>query len=231
MKKILWASGAAIILALIAWVVFATAKMTDISNSLSCSGNLCAIGSLLHHYHKTHGHFPPAYQADASGKPAHSWRVLLMLWEEPKLFAEYRLDEPWNSPNNRKLESLMPKMFQCPSDRDPQNRWHTNYFVVVGNGTLFPGPKPLSLRDLEKPSASTIMLVEATGLGIHWMEPRDLDYDTMSFEVNDPTRPSLSARHRSPNFAMADVSRSNSRNLSPDQFREMMRIKAPPKSE
>jgi hypothetical protein len=231
MKKILWASGAAIALSLIAWVVFATAKMTDISNSLSCSGNLCAIGSLLHHYHETHGHFPPAYQADASGKPAHSWRVLLMLWEEPKLFAQYRLDEPWNSPNNRKLESLMPKMFQCPSDRDPQNRWHTNYFVVVGNETLFPGPKSLSLRDLEKPSASTVMLVEATGLGIHWMEPRDLDYDTMSFAINNPTRPSLSARHRSPNFAMADVSRSNSRNLSPDQFREMMRIKAPPKSE
>jgi hypothetical protein len=75
------------------------------------------------------------------------------------------------------------------------------------------------------------MLVEATGLGIHWMEPRDLDYDTMSFAINNPTRPSLSARHRSPNFAMADVSRSNSRNFSPDQFREMMGIKAPPKSE
>lgn len=75
------------------------------------------------------------------------------------------------------------------------------------------------------------MLVEATGQGIHWMEPRDLNYDTMSFEINDPTRPSLSAKHRFPNLAMADVTRIFSGNLSPDQFRKMVVIKPLPKLE
>ena len=232
MKKILWISGAAISLALMAWFAFATAKIADISNALSCSGNLCCIGTYLHNYHEKYGHFPPAYQVDASGAPAHSWRVLLMLWDEPKLFADYRLDEPWNSPNNRKLESLMPSFFRCPSEKiseDSPNRWHTNYFVVVGNDTLFPGPKPISFKDLGRPTASTVMLVEATGQGIHWMEPRDLNYDTMSFEINDPTRPSLSAKHRFPNLAMADVTRIYSGNLSPEQFRKMVLIKPLPK--
>jgi hypothetical protein len=94
MKKILWISGAAISLALMAWFIFATAKIVDISNALSCSGNLCCIGTYLHNYHEKYGHFPPAYQVDASGAPAHSWRVLLMLWDEPKLFADYRLESP-----------------------------------------------------------------------------------------------------------------------------------------
>ena len=232
MKKILWISGAALTLAFMAWFVNGMAKVRDSANSLSCSGHLCCIGTYLHNYHEKYGHFPPAYQVDASGAPAHSWRVLLMLWDEPKLFADYRLDEPWNSPNNRKLESLMPSFFRCPSEKiseDSPNRWHTNYFVVVGNDTLFPGPKSISFKDLGRPTASTVMLVEATGQGIHWMEPRDLNYDTMSFEINDPIRPSLSAKHRFPNLAMADVTRIYSGNLSPEQFRKMVLIKPLPK--
>jgi hypothetical protein len=227
LKKILWIAGAGLALACLAWVVNGVAEVREVANRVSCGGHLFQIETQLQWYHEKYGHFPPAYQVDASGKPAHSWRMLLMLWDEPKLFADYRLDEPWNSPNNIKLESLMPKYFQCDSDKDPKNRWHTNYFVVVGKETLFPGPKALSLKDLGKPPGSTILLVEATGLGVHWMEPRDLEFDTMSFEINDPTRPSLSARHRFPNFKFADGTSGYSGNLSPDQFREMLRIQAP----
>ena len=230
----LWISGAALTLAFMAWFVNGMAEVRDSANRASCSGHLCCIGTYLHYYHEKYGHFPPAYQVDASGAPVHSWRVLLMLLDEPKLFADYRLDEPWDSPNNRKLESLMPNFFRCPSEKisgESPYRWHTNYFVVVGKDTLFPGPNPISFKDLGKSTASTVMLVEATGQGIHWMEPRDLNCDTMSFEINDCTRPSLSAKHRFPNFAMADVTRRYSGDLSPDQFREMVLIKAPVKPE
>ena len=36
------------------------------------------IGVALHNYHDAHGCFPPAYIADANGRPMHSWRILLL---------------------------------------------------------------------------------------------------------------------------------------------------------
>lgn len=42
---------------------------------------------------------------------------------------------------------------------------------------------------------NTILLVEIQNSDIHWMEPRDLDWRTMSFQVNDPRLPSISGPH------------------------------------
>lgn len=124
-------------------------------------------------YYKDYGRFPPAYILGDDGTPAHSWRILLLEYLEPELFAQYRFDQPWNSPENKKLESKMPRFYACPADSTALNKWQTNYFVVVGPGTPFPGMKSSNLEDM-KTKDSTILLVESTGQGIHWMEPRDL---------------------------------------------------------
>jgi prepilin-type processing-associated H-X9-DG protein len=39
------------------------------------------------------------------------------------------------------------------------------------------------------------MLGEMSQSGIHWMEPRDLKTDDMSFKINDRTRPSFRSMH------------------------------------
>ncbi len=38
-------------------------------------------------------------------------------------------------------------------------------------------------------------MVEVKGAGIHWMEPKELDWGTMSFRLNDLTHPSVSSNH------------------------------------
>ena len=65
----------------------------------------------------------------------------------------------------------------------------------MGEDTLFPGASSVTLDDITDGPENTILLVEIADSDIHWMEPRDLDVDTMSFTVNDPLRPSISGPH------------------------------------
>src|SRR4051812_10595310 len=77
-----------------------------------CLGHLKEIGIALHNYHADYGVFPPAYVADASGRPLHSWRVLILPYLEQKpLYNRYNFSEPWDGPNNRRLASQMPGVY------------------------------------------------------------------------------------------------------------------------
>ncbi len=44
--------------------------------------------------------------------------------------------------------------------------------------------------------SATIFISEIARSDIHWMEPRDLHIDRMSFQINDKTKPSISSHHR-----------------------------------
>lgn len=41
-----------------------------------------------------------------------------------------------------------------------------------------------------------IIAVEIAGSNIVWTEPRDLEFDRMSFQINNPNKPSISSNHR-----------------------------------
>ena len=75
------------------------------SHRARCPNNLKQIAIALQSYHDEYGSLPPPYVAAADGQPMHSWRVLLLPFLECEpLYRQYRFDEPWDGPNNRKLQ-------------------------------------------------------------------------------------------------------------------------------
>ncbi len=52
--------------------------------------------------------------------------------------------------------------------------------------------------------SQTIMFVENVGESIHWMEPSDLRYETMSLRLNDPR--GVSSKYLAPAVVMLDGS-------------------------
>lgn len=80
-----------------------------------CANNVKQILIALHNCHDDHGSFPPAYVADESGRPIHSWRVLILPYmDRQDLYDQYDFHEPWNSPGNRELLATTGNPYHCP---------------------------------------------------------------------------------------------------------------------
>jgi hypothetical protein len=223
MKKVVWVILVVLFFGIALGVALLSMEHTrGSSQATGCEGNLTVIASGMHRYHEKYGHFPPAYLKDKSGKPAHSWRVLLLEFWEPEVFAQYKFDEPWDGPNNRQLAHRMPRFYACPADQDAIASSKTNYFVVVGNRTVFPGANTVKLSEIVRPTGETILVVEAVGLEVNWMEPNDLSFDSMSFAIDDETKPCISSKHRKgPFVCMVDASKKSVRDIDPQRLREL----------
>jgi hypothetical protein len=145
----------------------------------ACPKNMTMISLALHNYRQANGCFPPAYVVDKDGRPMHSWRVLILPYLDRKdLYKQYKFDESWDGPNNKKLLATRPSVYACPDDKDAlaQDVTMTSYAAVVGVNAAWPGEKPGKLiGDLSQ----TIMLVEVANAGIKWTEPRDLSLDAL----------------------------------------------------
>jgi len=168
------------------------------ARSSQCRNNLKQIGLALMNYHDTFGSFPSAYIPDAEGHPNHSWRTLILVWlDQGPLYTKYRFDEAWDGPNNQELRSHNISVLNCPSD--PTIRaGRTNYVAVVGPNTAWPGARTTNLKDSFPDGAeNTILVVEVADSGIDWIEPRDLNFDDMSFQLNAAARDSISSQHLS----------------------------------
>jgi hypothetical protein len=154
------------------------------------------------------------------GRPWHSWRVLILPYLEGQaLFNKYRMDEPWDGPNNRKLADEMPRIYSFRNTYDEGKRV-ANYLAVVGRETLWPGATPYKGTPKDGLD-STILIVENHGLDVPWMEPRDLSFRDMNFRLQH--RDGISSRYSVPAVAMADDSvRTLDPKLPPATLRAML---------
>ena len=65
--------------------------------------------------------------------------------------------------------------------------------AVVGPQTAWPGHKT-TFKDLGDGSNNTLIVVEVPDGQFRWMEPKDLDFDRMSFRINDRSKRGLGSR-------------------------------------
>jgi len=216
----------AVAIVLLTWggIRIQSARQSAIASS--CISNLKQIGLALHRYHDQHGSFPPAYITNNTGRPIHSWRVLILPYlERQDLYDQYRFDEPWNSANNRRLLQFMPEEYRCHAEKNVSGTT-TNYLFVVGQHAACHGATALRLSDTK--GFPTIMVVEVVNSGIDWMEPRDLALDDAVRGVNTGTKPGISSYHpQVANCLFVDGSaHSLSNNISLSMLGVLLRIDA-----
>jgi hypothetical protein len=167
----------------------AVEHVRDSADRITC--NLGGIQHALYNYQSTYGGLPPAILYDKDGKPLHSWRVLILPFiEETKLYEEFRLDEPWDSPHNLALLPRMPRTYGEPRRKLAHlPSYHTVLHVFVGQSTLFEeralrksslGPLDLlqetAGRKIPEGDEETLLFVEA-GEPVPWTKPQELPYD------------------------------------------------------
>ncbi|TWU13498.1 hypothetical protein CA54_23330 [Symmachiella macrocystis] len=169
---------------MIALLLPAVQQAREAARRTQCRNNLKQIGLALHNYHDVWGSFPPAYIADETGRPMHSWRVLILPYlDQQALYDQYDFDEPWDGPNNSRLLGNRPPVYACPSsDVDATS---TYYAAIAGETCVFAGAEPIAIRDIVDGTSNTSMIGEVSGMGIPWMEPRDVDFDTYT-NIGDP---------------------------------------------
>jgi prepilin-type processing-associated H-X9-DG protein len=162
---------------LIALLLPAVQAAREAARRSMCVNNLKQIAIAMMNYESANGMFPPAFTVDPTGKPLLSWRVLLLPYlEEASLYQKFKLDEPWDSPNNQPLVAQMPKVYECPSW--PQSELGSGkciYQVLLGPGTMFEGAQGTTLSEIRDGTSNTFMVVE-TKAPTPWSQPSGLPF-------------------------------------------------------
>jgi hypothetical protein len=192
---------------LIALLVPAVQKVREAAARVQSENNLKQMSLAMINDADANGNrLTPAAICDKDGKPLLSWRVAILPYiEQDALYQQFKLDEPWDGPNNSRLIPLMPKVYAHPgADLAASAQGLTHYRVFTGPHTPFPAaepPFPPGRSPMHFPmgfpdgTANTILIVEATD-AVTWTKPDELPYDP-----NKPL-PSLGLRPGGP-FAAA----------------------------
>ncbi|QDU19330.1 DUF1559 family PulG-like putative transporter [Urbifossiella limnaea] len=156
----------------------ATVKLREAAARAESFNNLKQIGLAMHNYHDTLGSLPPAAVVDRAGRPLLSWRVLILPYiEHQQLYNQFKLDEAWDGPTNKKLLDKMPRVFALPQQFATKAKaTETHYQAFVGKGAAFDvlkGPRLIDFTD----GTSNTLLVATAATPVPWTKPDDMAFD------------------------------------------------------
>jgi prepilin-type processing-associated H-X9-DG protein len=197
--------GCVVFPVMIALLLPAVQAAREAARRAQCTNNLKQIALALHNYHSAEGSLPPAYTLDDQGNPGLSWRVLILPYmDQGPLYSQFKLDEPWDSPANQALLSMIPGTYACPSNPDTGPvSGNTGYAVLSGPGSAFPGAESLDFADVADGVSNTLGVVE-TSQPVPWTKPQDLPFDA---SLPDAGLSAIGSRHPGGfNAAMLDGS-------------------------
>ncbi len=192
--------GVTCVCLLCALIIPPVRAVRDWRQRLGCSSKLTGIALALHCYHDIHGRFPPACIVDSSGKPMHSWRVLITPYMGGAQFCDdYDFSQPWNSKHNVALAreyAWLGDMFLCPAASD---HTHSGLSYMMISGRDQPRcannfvPHIITKGGID--SGRVILVAEVSETSGLWTEPIDLSMSEMSFRINDRSKASISSHH------------------------------------
>jgi len=188
------------------------------TSAMQCSNNLKQISLAIQSYDETYGHLPACSIIDSDGNAIHSWRAAItpIMAALPQV---YRWDEPWNGNENQRLlngtrihlegpVSGKPAkglpwhgpidyalVFRC-SHQQTKTNFHVDYYAIVGTECIWSVEKECDLKSIGDGIANTLLIAESSNINAFWSQPLDLEFNQMSYKVNDSTRPSISSKHR-----------------------------------
>jgi hypothetical protein len=95
---------------------------------------------------------------------------------EAKLYAEFKLDEPWDSPHNRKLIARIPKVYRSPKIKDARPGL-TTYLAPINKDFVFTGTNVRMRipKDIPDGTSNTAVVVDVSdAAGVEWTKPADI---------------------------------------------------------
>ncbi|QJW92691.1 DUF1559 family PulG-like putative transporter [Frigoriglobus tundricola] len=176
-KEILNLIGGSAAMAAVA-LVPAAQKLRGSAAQIQSANNLKQIGLAIHNYHDATGSLPQDI-VDKKGKPLLSWRVSLLPYlEQANLYNQFKLDEPWDSDNNKQWSQAMVKVFLSPEAKLPEKpEWGmTSYRGISGPGAVFEKGMRLTILNVTDGTSNTIGVIETDEL-VPWAKPSDYPFD------------------------------------------------------
>ncbi len=119
----------------------------------------------------------PGNYLSPTGQPLLSWRVALLDYmEQGILYRQFKLDEPWDSPNNIKLLDKMPKLYTVPGTSPSGGKTH--YQLFTGPKTLYEGKDPPVLpASFNKKGTSNLLMIVEAAQPVEWTKPADIPFN------------------------------------------------------
>ena len=193
-KTLRWIVGSIVSAVIMSCLLFAiiraggqsVGRMSVVRDQTQSLENLVRIAEALNAYAADHGNYPPAVVKGNSGKPLHSWRVLILPYlGEDEMYNNIDFSVGWDDPANAVLMRRMPAVYRHPNSAEHGLNNQSGYYLIVGNGTLFPDAGPLGPGDIIDDPTQTILVVEAKPklMSQSWSEPGDVNFETLKGNI------------------------------------------------